>query len=104
MSAHTPGPYIVVDAVGEEGPYIESEATQRTVADFSAMQIDTEGLATVRLFAAAPELLEALKAVDAGMDHALDCALDRAHAPGACSCPMRLVEAAIAKATGAAHG
>lgn len=107
MSAkHTPGPF-VFDS--EEGVIKKEEALLASVytsADFPCLddeerpEVDAEAMANGSLFAAAPELLEALLGAEVGLEE-----LTKAHngcARGIDPCPSCItlanVRAAIAKA------
>ena len=105
MSKHTPGPYWV-----ERGPfgYIimghfysdrGREPKRVRLADMPEDELDEQTLATSRLLAAAPELLEACKAIVGGDD------MPKAGEPGHIDFgqAIALARAAIAKAEGEAE-
>jgi hypothetical protein len=90
MSAHTPGPWHAVKNSLNHGIY---DADGNNVAGVKGSSIalhDRRHAADAALIAAAPDLLAALRAVDAHYSGSLD------HQPAY----VRLARAAIAKATG----
>lgn len=111
MSGHTPGPWTVVD--GHYPSFIEVKGPSFTVSIVvSATDLDFNDFmvrhADARLIAAAPELLEALVAALPRLGHRASCISVRPASEWAengsisaenCSCELRLVRAAIAKAT-----
>jgi len=104
MSGHTPGPWEVVDG-GDfrqvHGPGGEAIAFEPIVvhrgSPATGTWVDANGEeANLRLIAAAPEMLEALRQAKDWLDEVgCDCGTDE---PGTCA--MCLVDAAIAKAEG----
>jgi hypothetical protein len=111
MAEHTPGPW----AWGEDGHGVWAQAPrgERRIASlpltaFAAPgvhpieQARAERIATARLIAATPELLEALRAAAQGLECAADDLDDKGLGVSARSCRKRAVaaRAAIAKAEG----
>ncbi len=106
MEKHTEGPWKIRsdDSQGETETWVESDASVRVILDFTPMSLDDEGQANLALVAAAPDLLEALKAMlRASGDLADESRLwhydgDRLIENYRKKCPMCLARAAIAKA------
>ena len=92
MSKHTPGPWTILSA-SNRTPLVKAGPTvEETVAMVIDFYKPDEAPANARLIAAAPEMLEALKDVDARLTHI-------GHME-ANALTHGIVRAAIAKATG----
>lgn len=90
MSKHTAGPWGII--IGDAGPIVFSGQKSNMVAHCIKAWSSEERMANARLIAAAPDLLEALKAMfDATTDNEIR---------GADGSPIERARAAIAKATG----
>jgi hypothetical protein len=95
MTAYTPGPWVMK----QNGPMVWVESSRHTVCSFYrqgagfAPSVSMDSEANARLIAAAPDLLEALKAVVAIADRKTDefdrarAAIAKATAPGALATP-----------------
>lgn len=111
MSAHTPGPWVLrggqIYAVPAEPIDANSDFEPFCIADRDMDQridFDTIGEANGRLIAAAPDLLEALKALhDDIVEYVtINNLHDADGSPAINNFPMKQARAAIAKATGGA--
>lgn len=103
MSAHTPGPWVVVDRKHWSASIALVTTGKPTPVAWASRLIrsgDDEALANARLIAAAPELLEALRSAYQ-FHRVVECISEPTQGGEECSCQaFDPVRAAIAKATG----
>lgn len=101
-ATHTPGPYIVFPREPDiEGFTVETSPDQLPVAIVPKnRRPNAEALANANLFAAAPEMLEALKIAEDSLAAMFRVIKSTSGIGGDCPPALRFVLAAIAKAEG----
>lgn len=90
MAEHTPGPWEAIEDT------VRARGSQRAIADCGTWHVGTQDKANARLIAAAPDLLDALKAAVEWIDPDEPDLVNREE----CAADLEKARAAIAKAEG----